>query len=146
MEVAVDPLRRREEVKHLPQGEVKVHLPEVEQPPQVLVALGAGRVASGVPGSERAVAALRRGRQHGAGNQTNIEHPMQRCGFEPSPHKASCSEPMTGTHVSNDLLNKLRASTTLNVTPSVFRSAANYKTVTAFNVLINMLGLKTITP
>lgn len=67
VEVAVDALRRREEVEHLPQGELKVHLPHVEQPPQVLVALGAGRVAGRVPGARRAVAVRRGGRQHGAG-------------------------------------------------------------------------------
>lgn len=69
MEVAVDSLWRRKQVKHLPEGKFKVHLPEMEQPPQVLVALGTRCVASSVPGTEGAVAVLRGGRQHGAGNE-----------------------------------------------------------------------------
>lgn len=70
VEVAVDPLRRREQVEHLPQGKLKVHLPEMEQSPQVLVALGASRVTCGIPGARGAVAVWRGGRQHGAGCQT----------------------------------------------------------------------------
>lgn len=66
MEVAVDSLRRREQIKHLPQGKFKVHLSEVEQPSQVLVALGASRVTRRVPQAEGAVALRRGGWQHGA--------------------------------------------------------------------------------
>lgn len=66
VEVAVDSLRRREQVEHLPHGELKVHLPEMQQSPQVLVALCTRRVACGVPGAEGTVAVGRGGRQHGA--------------------------------------------------------------------------------
>lgn len=66
VEVAVDPLWRREQVQHLPQGKFKVHLSEVQQPPQVLVALGPRRVACSVSGAKGTVAVVRGGRQHGA--------------------------------------------------------------------------------
>lgn len=66
VEVAVDSLWGREQVKHLPQGKFKVHLPEMEQPSQVLVAFGARCVACSVPGAEGAVAVRRGGGQHGA--------------------------------------------------------------------------------
>lgn len=66
VKVAVDPLWRCEQVKHLPQGKFKVHLSEVQQPPQVLVAFGPSRVACGVPGAKGTVALRRGGGQHGA--------------------------------------------------------------------------------
>lgn len=69
MEVAVDPLRRGEQVEHLPKGEVKVHLSEMEQPSKVLVALGAGSVTRGIPQAQGSVALRRGGGQHGAGEQ-----------------------------------------------------------------------------
>lgn len=56
VEVPVDPLRRGEQVEHLPEGELEVHLSEVEQPPQVLVALRPGRVPGRVAGAQRPVA------------------------------------------------------------------------------------------
>lgn len=73
VEVAVDPLWRREQVEHLPQGKLKVHLPHVEQPPQVLVSLGTGRVARRIPGARCTVAMRRGGRQHGAGPHNSNE-------------------------------------------------------------------------
>lgn len=66
MEVAVDSLWRREQVKHLPQGEFKVHLFEMEQPSEVLVALCSRRVTCSIARTEGAVALRRSGRQHGA--------------------------------------------------------------------------------
>lgn len=68
VEVAVHPLRRGEQVKHLPHGELKVHLLEVQQAAQVLVALSAGGVSSGIAGVQAAVGlflrGVRRGGQH----------------------------------------------------------------------------------
>ena len=49
VEVTVDPLRRGEQVEHLPGSKLEIHLPEAEQTPQVLVALSASRVARCVP-------------------------------------------------------------------------------------------------
>jgi len=73
VEVPVDSLRRSEQVEHLPQRELEVHLAQVEQPAQVLVALRPGRVPGGVPGAQRPAApapgAARRGGQHGAGGR-----------------------------------------------------------------------------
>lgn len=66
VEVAVNSLWRRKQVKHLPHRKLKVHLSEMEQPSQVLVALGACRVTCSVPNAEGAVAVRRGGWQHGA--------------------------------------------------------------------------------
>lgn len=67
MEVPVDPLRGGEQVQHLPQRELEVHVPHVQQPPQVLVPLSSGRVPRRIAGAERAVA-LTAG-AHGGGGQ-----------------------------------------------------------------------------
>lgn len=68
VEVAVHPLWRGEQVEHLPHGELKVHLPEVKKPPQVLVALGSCRVPRSISGAEAPVTMALRGvgggRQH----------------------------------------------------------------------------------
>lgn len=69
LEVSVHSLRRGKQVKHLPQGEFKVHLSEMKQPPQVLVALRTRCVPCSVPGTEGTVAVWRRGGQHGAENE-----------------------------------------------------------------------------
>lgn len=66
MKVAVDSLRRRKQVDHLPQGKFKVHLSEIKQAPEVLVAFGARCVARSVPGAGSAVAVGCSGRQHAA--------------------------------------------------------------------------------
>lgn len=55
VEVAVHFLRRGEQVKHLPHGELKVHVFEVHEAAQVLVALRAGGVPSGIAGVQAAV-------------------------------------------------------------------------------------------
>lgn len=70
MEVAVDPLWRGEQVKHLPQGKLKVHLLEMEEPPQVLVAFGTRCVPRSVSGAQGTVALPRGGRQHAAKKQS----------------------------------------------------------------------------
>lgn len=55
VEVAVHSLWWGEQVKHLPHGELKVHLFEVQEAAQVLVALSAGGVSSSIAGVQAAV-------------------------------------------------------------------------------------------
>lgn len=55
VEVAVHSLWRGEQVKHLPHGELKVHLFEVQEAAQVFVALSAGGVSSSITGVQAAV-------------------------------------------------------------------------------------------
>lgn len=69
VKIAVDPLRWREQIKHLPQSKIKVHLSEMQQPPQIFVTFGTRRVARSIPGTEGAVAVWRGGWQHGAEKQ-----------------------------------------------------------------------------
>lgn len=60
VEIPVHSLGGREQVEHLPGGELEIHLTETEEPAQVLVALGAGRMARRIPGAQRPVALRQR--------------------------------------------------------------------------------------
>lgn len=55
VEVAVHFLWGCEQIEHLPYGELEVHLSEMQEPPQVLVAFGTGRVPCRIPCAEAAV-------------------------------------------------------------------------------------------
>lgn len=66
VEVAVHFLWRCEQVEHLPHGKLKIHLSEMQESPQVLVALGSGRVPRCILRTQAAVPVDLRGtrRQH----------------------------------------------------------------------------------